>query len=138
MMLAPATGRLYGLGVGPGDPELVTLWTGPNDVIAGRSTDDFESRLDDVLQRVDAPGRTLAVANIPDLTALPHFQADPDRDVTRARIDAFNQAKIIASNHFNLLSVTTVAVLFVLITIPQGRLVDKLIERDQKRMRSGS
>ncbi|WP_245554753.1 precorrin-2 C(20)-methyltransferase [Novispirillum itersonii] len=25
MMLAPATGRLYGLGVGPGDPELVTL-----------------------------------------------------------------------------------------------------------------
>lgn len=53
-------------------------------------------------------------------------------------VDAFNQAKIIASNHFNLSSVTTVAVLFVLITIPQGRLVDKLIERDQKRMRSGS
>ena len=51
-------------------------------------------------------------------------------------VDAFNQAKIIASNHFNLSSVTTVAVLFVLITIPQGRLVDKLIERDQKRMRS--
>jgi len=52
-------------------------------------------------------------------------------------VDAFNQAKIIASNHFNLSSVTTVAVLFVLITIPQGRLVDKLIERDQRRMRSG-
>ncbi len=51
-------------------------------------------------------------------------------------IEAFNQAKIIASNHFNLSSVTTVALLFVLITIPQGRLVDKLIERDQKRMRS--
>lgn len=52
-------------------------------------------------------------------------------------VDAFNQAKIIASNHFNLSSVTTVAVLFVLITIPQARLVDKLIERDQKRMRAG-
>jgi len=53
-------------------------------------------------------------------------------------VDAFNQAKIIASNHFNLSSVTTVAFLFVLITIPQARLVDKLIERDQKRMRSGA
>lgn len=52
-------------------------------------------------------------------------------------VDAFNQSKIIASNHFNLSSVTTVAVLFVLITIPQARLVDKLIERDQKRMRAG-
>lgn len=52
-------------------------------------------------------------------------------------IDAFNQAKIVASNHFNLSSVTTVAILFVIITIPQTRLVDRLIERDQRRMRSG-
>ncbi len=52
-------------------------------------------------------------------------------------IDAFNQAKIVASNHFNLSSVTTVAILFVVITIPQTRLVDRLIERDQRRMRSG-
>ena len=52
-------------------------------------------------------------------------------------IDAFNQAKIVASNHFNLSSVTTVAFLFVVITIPQARLVDKLIERDQRRMRAG-
>ena len=41
-------------------------------------------------------------------------------------IDAFNQAKIVASNHFNLSSVTTVAFLFVLITIPQARFVDRL------------
>ena len=53
-------------------------------------------------------------------------------------VDAFNQAKIIGSNHFNLSSVTTVAFLFVLITIPQARLVDKLIERDQRRMQSGA
>jgi polar amino acid transport system permease protein len=51
-------------------------------------------------------------------------------------IDAFNQAKIIASNHFNLSSVTTVAFLFVLITIPQARFVDRMIERDQRRRRS--
>ncbi|MFO1036525.1 MAG: amino acid ABC transporter permease [Geminicoccaceae bacterium] len=52
-------------------------------------------------------------------------------------IDAFNQAKIVASNHFNLSSVTTVAFLFVLITIPQARWVDRLLEREQRRTRAG-
>ncbi len=52
-------------------------------------------------------------------------------------IDAFNQAKIIASNRFNLSAVTTVAILFVIITIPQARFVDRLLERDQARLRSG-
>ena len=52
-------------------------------------------------------------------------------------IDAFNQAKIIASNHFSLSPVTTVALLFVVITIPQARFVDRLIERDRRRMRAG-
>ncbi|MFF6995891.1 amino acid ABC transporter permease [Streptomyces sp. NPDC008313] len=48
-------------------------------------------------------------------------------------IDAFNQSKIFASNHFNLSSVTVVAGLFVLITIPQARLVDRLVSREQRR-----
>lgn len=52
-------------------------------------------------------------------------------------IDAFNQAKIVASNHFNLSPVSTVAILFIIITIPQTRFVDKLVERDQSRMRAG-
>lgn len=52
-------------------------------------------------------------------------------------IDAFNQAKMISSNHFNLSAVTTVAFLFVLITIPQARMVDRLVEADQRRMRGG-
>lgn len=51
-------------------------------------------------------------------------------------IDAFNQSKIIASNNFNLSAVTTVAIIFILITIPQARLVDKLIERDRQKRRS--
>lgn len=52
-------------------------------------------------------------------------------------IDAFNQSIIIASNRFNLSPVTTVAILFIVITIPQARLVDRLIERDRRRMRIG-
>jgi polar amino acid transport system permease protein len=52
-------------------------------------------------------------------------------------IDAFNQAKIIASNKFNLSPVATVALLFIVITIPQTRLVDRLLERDQRRRQGG-
>ncbi|KGF70053.1 polar amino acid ABC transporter permease [Hoeflea sp. BAL378] len=52
-------------------------------------------------------------------------------------IDAFNQAKIIAANNFNLSAVTTVAILFIAVTIPQARIVDKLSERDRRRMRAG-
>jgi len=47
-------------------------------------------------------------------------------------VDAFNQAKIIAANHFNLSAVTTVAIIFVLITIPQTRFVDKLVEQRRR------
>ncbi len=52
-------------------------------------------------------------------------------------IDAFNQSRIVAANAFNLSAVTIVAILFVLITIPQARLVDKMIDRDNARMRAG-
>ncbi len=52
-------------------------------------------------------------------------------------IDGFNQSRIVASNAFNLSAVTVVAIIFVVITIPQARFVDKLIERDNARMRAG-
>jgi polar amino acid transport system permease protein len=52
-------------------------------------------------------------------------------------IDAFNQSRIIASAAFNLSAVTIVAIIFVVITIPQARFVDKLIDRDNARMRAG-
>lgn len=53
-------------------------------------------------------------------------------------IDAFNQAKIYASNYFNLSSVTVVAALFVIVTIPQTRLADHLLDRDQRKLRTGA
>ena len=52
-------------------------------------------------------------------------------------IDAFNQSRIISSNAFNLSAVTIVAILFVIVTIPQARFVDRLIDRDNARMRAG-
>jgi polar amino acid transport system permease protein len=52
-------------------------------------------------------------------------------------VDAFNQSRIIAANAFNLSAVTIVAILFVLVTIPQARLVDRLVDRDNARLRAG-
>jgi polar amino acid transport system permease protein len=49
-------------------------------------------------------------------------------------VDAFTQAKIYASNYFNLSAVTVVAVLFVVVTIPQTRFVDRLLRRDELRL----
>ncbi|MGZ4531428.1 MAG: amino acid ABC transporter permease [Mycobacteriaceae bacterium] len=49
-------------------------------------------------------------------------------------VDAFTQAKIYASNYFNLSAVTVVAALFIIVTIPQTRFVDRLLQRDEQRL----
>ncbi|GAB3626908.1 polar amino acid ABC transporter permease [Pandoraea terrae] len=53
-------------------------------------------------------------------------------------IDAFNQSMVIASNHYNLSAATTVAILFIVISIPQVRFVERMAQRDRARMRAGS
>ena len=52
-------------------------------------------------------------------------------------VDAFLQSRLITARVFNLTPVVVVALLFVVITIPQARFVDRLIRRDQQRQRSG-
>ena len=47
--------------------------------------------------------------------------------------DAFTQSRLTASNVFNLTPVIVVAVLFVIITIPQARFVDRLLATEQRR-----
>ncbi len=47
--------------------------------------------------------------------------------------DAFTQSRLVAANVFNLTPVIVVALLFVVITIPQARFVDRLISREQDR-----
>ena len=53
-------------------------------------------------------------------------------------IDSFNQSMLIAANYYNLSAVTTVALLFIVISIPQTRFVERMMQRDRKRMRAGS
>lgn len=52
-------------------------------------------------------------------------------------VDSFNQSMLIASNYYNLSAVTTVALLFILISIPQTRFVERMMQRDRRRMRAG-
>lgn len=53
-------------------------------------------------------------------------------------IDSFNQSMLIAANYYNLSAVTTVALLFIAISIPQTRLVERMMQRDRARMRAGA
>jgi lysophospholipase L1-like esterase len=75
------------------EPQLVTVWTGPNDVIRGEDADDFEDGLDDLFERLrERTDGVIVAANIPDLTELPRFREQPDSNVTRERIQEFNEA----------------------------------------------
>ena len=75
------------------EPDLVTIWTGANDVIRGEDVDDFEAALADMFERLrERTDGVIVAANIPDLTELPRFRENPDEDVTRERIEAFNEA----------------------------------------------
>ena len=48
-------------------------------------------------------------------------------------VDAFQQARLYSSDQFNLSSVVLVSAIFVVLTIPQARLVDSLLARNARR-----
>jgi polar amino acid transport system permease protein len=53
-------------------------------------------------------------------------------------IDSFNQSMVLASNYYNLSAATTVALLFIIISVPQVRLVERMAKRDRARMRASA
>lgn len=55
--------------------------------------DEFQNELAEIFEQVrDRTDGLVVAANIPDLTELPRFRADPDDDVTRERVQEFNDA----------------------------------------------
>jgi polar amino acid transport system permease protein len=64
------------------------------------------------------------------------LQKDTALASTIGVLDALNVANVIAGNTFNYSPVVGVALCFLIITIPMTRLVDWLLERDQRRMRA--
>lgn len=72
---------------------LVTLWTGTNDLVHGDDPKTFQENLRFVLQNVrKSISKSVVVANLPDLTQLPRFRSDPSPVVTIERVQAFNRA----------------------------------------------
>jgi acyl-CoA thioesterase I len=73
--------------------DLVTLWTGANDVVNGDDPKQFQERLRALLGTVkEHISQAIVVANVPDLTQLPRFRTTPSPTVTTSRVDAFNRA----------------------------------------------
>ncbi|WP_245441604.1 amino acid ABC transporter permease [Rhizobium vallis] len=71
----------------------------------------------------------------PLLSAFIALQKDTSLVNVIGTLDAFNQAKFYASSSFNLSSVSVVAIVFVVLTIPQTRYVDWRLARANKRLR---
>lgn len=74
----------------------------------------------------------------PLLNALIALQKDTALVNVVGVIDSFNQSMLIAANYYNLSAVSTVAFLFIAISIPQTRLVERMMQRDRARMRAGA
>ena len=72
---------------------LVTLWTGANDLVHGDDPKTFQEDLRFILQNMrKTVSKTIVVANLPDLTQLPRFRSNPSPAVTIERVRAFNRA----------------------------------------------
>jgi acyl-CoA thioesterase-1 len=73
-------------------PDVVTLFAGGNDIIAGASTEHFETDLAAILNHLrKIEGLKIFVADLPDLTQFPRFKESPDSNVTALRVAQFNQ-----------------------------------------------
>lgn len=83
------------------DYDLVTIWTGANDLIGGGEVKDFEEDLASMLARLrDKTNAFIVIMNIPDLTTIKKFREDPDNDVTKARVDTYNAAITRQANQY--------------------------------------
>ena len=74
-------------------PGLVTVWLAVNDLADNVPVASYSHDLNLLLTRLQAanPHMRIAVANVPDLTQLPHFQSY-DLEALRTRILAYNEA----------------------------------------------
>jgi lysophospholipase L1-like esterase len=74
-------------------PDLITVWLAVDDLADNIPLDSYSHDLDLLISRLQAGAShaRIIVANIPDLTLLPHFQSS-DPQTLHARIAAYNNA----------------------------------------------
>ena len=83
--------------------DLVTVWTGANDLIRGQAPEDFENDLSALLKQLrDRNSSFVVIADLPDLTKSPQFRARPSPTVTANRLAAFNRVIEKQANAFNI------------------------------------
>jgi acyl-CoA thioesterase I len=83
--------------------DLVTVWTGANDLIRGQAPEDFENDLSALLKELrDQDSSFVVIADIPDLTKSPRFRAMPSPTVTPTRLAAFNRVIEKQASAFNI------------------------------------
>jgi len=84
------------------DPEVITIFAGPNDIVDGDLPETFSGSLSKILSdlRERFPNTLIAVALLPDFSRSQRFIDDPDPDVTTARINAFNQQITLQANNY--------------------------------------
>ena len=83
-------------------PNIITIWLAVNDIADNIPVAEYQHDLDLVLTRLQAgaPHATILVANVPDLTYLPHFQSY-DPNTLHALISSYNNAiaTVVAHHH---------------------------------------
>jgi acyl-CoA thioesterase-1 len=82
--------------------DLVTIWTGANDLVRGQAPEDFENDLSALLKELrNRNSSFVVIADIPDLTKSPRFRTRPSPTVTPNRLAAFNRVIEKQANAFN-------------------------------------
>jgi acyl-CoA thioesterase I len=82
--------------------DLVTIWTGANDLVRGQAPEDFENDLSALLKELrNRNSSFVVIADIPDLTKSPRFRTRPSPAVTPNRLAAFNRVIEKQANAFN-------------------------------------
>jgi lysophospholipase L1-like esterase len=72
---------------------LVTIWTGGNDLVHGDDPKRFQEDLRFILQNVKKDiSSTIVIANLPDLAQLPRFRQNPKSGGAVERVRQFNKA----------------------------------------------
>ncbi len=73
------------------NPDLITVFTGANDISGGMEAAEFRSELHDMLRHLqDNTDAFIVIGTLPDISKLPAFQENPKESVTSARVAQFN------------------------------------------------
>ncbi len=91
-------------------PDVVTVWLAVNDLADNVSLTNYAQSLNTLLTHLQTltPHTRILVANVPDVTSLPHFQAD-DAQILHTRIAAYNTviASLVQKHHALLVDLYT-------------------------------